>query len=136
MDVVSRRLELLKLEGLGLSQAEIVKQLSQNTKCSKRTIYNDFETRASWQPSLQGLTKLEDVLLKTINRNDQIYRQASMRVLSSSNELAQLGALNIMLKANSKQLEMAVLPEMLSRLKALEDKARKGVFVQDRKSVV
>ncbi len=28
-DVVSRRLELLKLEGLGLTQAEIVKQLSQ-----------------------------------------------------------------------------------------------------------
>ena len=28
MDAVSRRLELLKLEGLGFSQAEIVKELS------------------------------------------------------------------------------------------------------------
>lgn len=121
---------MLKLEGLGLSQTEIVKQLSQNAKCSERTIYNDIETRGIWQPTLQGLTRPEDVVLKAVNRNDQIYRQASIRVLSSSNELAQLGALNIMLKANSKHLEMAVLPEMLSRLKALEDKARKGVFVK------
>jgi integrase len=30
VNVVSRRLELLKLEGLGFSQAEIVKELSQN----------------------------------------------------------------------------------------------------------
>ena len=32
--MVSRRLELLKLEGLGFSQAEIVKELSQNRGCS------------------------------------------------------------------------------------------------------
>ena len=42
MDVVSRRLELLKLEGLGFSQAEIVKGLSQKCACSRRTVYNDF----------------------------------------------------------------------------------------------
>ena len=37
MDVVSRRLELLKLEGLGFSQAEIVNELSQ-TACAKRAV--------------------------------------------------------------------------------------------------
>ena len=43
MDAVFRRLELLKLEGLGFSQAEIVKELSMKCACSRRTVYNDFE---------------------------------------------------------------------------------------------
>jgi len=33
MDGMSRHLELLKLEGFGLSQAEIVNQLSQKADC-------------------------------------------------------------------------------------------------------
>jgi hypothetical protein len=44
-------------------------------------------------------------------------------------ELAQLGALNTMLKANSLLFETAVLPELMGRLRVLEEKASKGVFV-------
>ena len=128
MDAASRRLELLKLEGLGFSQMEIVKELSVKCTCSKRTIYSDFETRAGWQSSLQSGLKPNEVLLKVINRYEQIYRQASMRFLSSSNELARMAALNIMLKTNSLLFETAVLPELMGRLRALEDKAAKGGF--------
>jgi len=92
-------------------------------------VYSDFESRESWQPSLQSVVDSEGVLLKVINRYEQIYRQASMRLLTSSNELAQIGALNTMLKANSLLFETAVLPELIGRLKVLEDKAAKGVFV-------
>ena len=129
MDLASRRLELLKLEGLGFSQAEVVKELSVKCGCSERTVYSDFETRQNWQPILQSVFKPEVLLLKIVNRYEQIYRQASMRLLTSSNELAQLGALNTMLKANSLLFETAVLPEVIGRLKVLEDKASKGVFV-------
>ena len=129
MDVISRRLELLKLEGLGLTQIEIVKQLSQKAGCAQRTVYNDFETRAVWQPILQSVIKPEDVLLKITNRYEQIYRQASLRVLSSSNPLAQLGALNTMAKVNSLMFETLVLPDLLGRLRVLEQKAARGVFV-------
>ena len=52
-----------------------------------------------------------------------------MRFLTASNELAKLGALNIMAKANSLVCETAVLPEVLGRLKELENKAKRGVFV-------
>jgi len=127
--VVSRRLELLKLEGLGFSQAEIVKELSQKLGCSERTVYYDFESRADWQPIIQSVINPETVLLKVVNRYEQIYRQASIRLLTGSNELAQLGALNAMLKANTLLYETAVLPEVLGRLKALEEKAKRGVFV-------
>jgi hypothetical protein len=129
LDVDARRLELLKLEGLGFSQAEIVKELSVKSACSERAVYSDFETRESWQPSLQSAINSEGILFKVVNRYEQIYRQASMKLLTSSNELAQLGALNTMLKANSLLYETAVLPELIGRLKVLEDKAKRGVFV-------
>jgi hypothetical protein len=120
---------LLKLEGLGFSQAEIVKELSRKCECTERTVYYDFETRAAWQPLVQSVTKPEAILLKIVNRYEQIYRQASMRLLTSSGELAQLGALNVMLKANSLLFETAVLPDLMNRLKGLEEKAKRGVFV-------
>ena len=129
MDASSRRLELLKLEGLGFSQMEIVKELSVKFACSHRSVYSDFETREGWQASLQSGLKPNEVLLKVINRYEQIYRQASMRFLTSSNELARIAALNIMLKTNALLFETAVLPELMSRLRSLEDKAAKGVFV-------
>ncbi len=129
MQTITRRLELLRLEGLGFSQAEIVSELSQKAGCSERTIYLDFETRARWQPALQSVLNCEDVMMKVVNRYEQIYRQASVRLLTSQNEFAQLGALNIMLKANTMLFQTAVLPELINRLQALEEKAKHGVFV-------
>lgn len=129
MDKVARRLELLKLEGLGFSQAEVVNELSQKLTCSKRVLYKDFESRDVWQPVLQSVVKPDKVLLKVLNRYEQIYRQASLRFITTSNELARMAALNIMLKANSLMCETAVLPEVLGRLRDLEDKAKRGVFV-------
>ena len=130
LEVAKRRLELLKLEGMGFSQAEIVEQLSKKNGCAPRTLYNDFETRANWQPILQSITKPDDVLFKITNRYEQIYRQASLRCLSSSNPIVQLGALNTMLKVNSMMYETLVLPDLVSRLRALEQKAANGVFVR------
>ncbi len=92
-------------------------------------MYYDFETRSAWQPTIQSVTNPEAVLLKVVNRYEQIYRQASMRLLTSPNELAQLGALNVMLKANALLFETAVLPDLMGRLKGLEEKAKRGVFV-------
>jgi hypothetical protein len=43
--------------------------------------------------------------------------------------LAQLGALNTIVKASSLLFETAVLPELMVRLNVLEDKAAKRVFV-------
>jgi transcriptional antiterminator len=127
---VKRRLDLLKLEGLGFSQPEIVTELSQKHGCSRRTVYRDFESRGRWQPELHGVENHAQILMRTVNRYEQIYREACVRLLTGTQELTQLGALNIMLKANSKICETTVLPDLLSRLKELEEKARKGVFVK------
>jgi hypothetical protein len=126
---VKRRLELLKLEGLGFSMPEIVTELSQKYGCSGRTVYRDFESRGRWQPELQNVKNHGQILMRTVNRYEQIYREASVRLLTGTQELTQLGALNIMLKVNSKIYEVAVLPDILGRLKELEEKAGKGVFV-------
>ena len=129
MTAVKRRLELLKLEGLGFSMPEIVTELSQKYGCSGRTVYRDFESRGQWQPELQNVKNHAQILMRTVNRYEQIYREASVRLLTGTQELTQLGALNIMLKVNSKIYETAVLPDILNRLKELEEKAGKGVFV-------
>jgi len=126
---VKRRLELLKLEGLGFSMPEIVTELSQKYECSGRTVYRDFESRGQWQPELQNVKNHTQILMRTVNRYEQIYREASVRLLTGTQEFTQLGALNIMLKVNSKIYEIAVLPGILNRLKELEEKAGKGVFV-------
>jgi hypothetical protein len=58
LDADSRRLELLKLEGLGFSQAEIVNELSQKSSCTKRAVYKDFETAVATTPEeIQQLGK-------------------------------------------------------------------------------
>jgi hypothetical protein len=77
VDAVSRRLELLRLEGLGFSQAEIVKELSVKCACSSCMVCKDFGTLASWQPIMQSVVDSRKVLLKVVNRYEQIYRQAS-----------------------------------------------------------
>jgi hypothetical protein len=128
-DQLSRRLELLRLEGLGFSQAEIVRELSQKFGCSKRQVYSDFETREVWQPILQNSSTREQTMSKAINRYEQIYRQASIKFLTTSQDTAKLKALNVMLKTNGLLLETAVLPAVLDRLKALEQKVARGVFV-------
>jgi hypothetical protein len=48
VDAVSRRLELLKLEGLGFSQAEIVNELSQKGACAKRAVV-ETEGAEKWR---------------------------------------------------------------------------------------
>jgi len=82
--VVKRRLELLKLEGLGSSQPEIVKELSQNFQCSEWTAYRDFESRDKWQLELQHLENRERILMKVDNRYEQIHRKASIKLLIGS----------------------------------------------------
>ena len=75
MDASSRRLELLKLEGLGFSQVEIVKELSVKCASSKRTVYSDFESREGWQASLQS-ARVDPLLVfkkYRLSENDELH---------------------------------------------------------------
>ena len=128
--VTERRLEALKLEGMGLSQPEIVKQLSQKFQVSARSVYRDFQLRSQWQPVLLQLKDQDKVIQKVINRYEQIYERAAFKHVTSQNENVQIGALKIMLDANSKICEAVVLSDVASRLKTLEAEAKKGVFVK------
>jgi hypothetical protein len=69
LDAAVRSLELLKLEVLGFSQVEIVKELSVKCACSKRTVYSDFESREGWQASLQSGIKPNEQALGIIEEN-------------------------------------------------------------------
>ena len=130
METVERRSELLRMEGLGLSVNEIVKELSVKAQVSERTVYKDFENRSFWQPTVQQYEGLERTYHKNLNRLEQIYRKASHVYLNADNDNAKVGALRLMLEIVTRLNEIHVLPNILNRLKDLEEKAKKGVFVE------
>ena len=103
-NTLARRLDLLKLEGDGLFQPEIVKQLSKQHACTPRTVYYDFQTKPKWQPYIQELIH---VYLRIINRHDQLYRRASLQYLQASTVKEKLMAINLMRSINSDLYEFA-----------------------------
>jgi len=123
--VAERRLEALKLEGLGLSQSEIVKQVSEKFQVSVRSVYRDFQLRSQWQPALLELKDRDRVLQKIVNRYEQVYERAAFKHVTSPNEAVQVGALKIMLEATAKLAETLVLPDLIGRLDELEEQAKK-----------
>jgi hypothetical protein len=72
--VLERRLDLLRLEGNGLSPSEIVNDLSQKYAVSAQSIYYDFETRYVWEPVFQEARR---TFLAVLNKHNQLYRKAS-----------------------------------------------------------
>ena len=125
METVVRRLDLLRMEGLGLNTREIVTELSEKYHCSPRTIWRDFADRCKWQPSLLHLKDNDKILEKIKNRYEQIYREASFMALQSPNENVRLGALHLKLRATEKMLEAVVIPDLLARLMKIEDEAKR-----------
>lgn len=106
LKTVRRRLDLLKMEGMGFSKPEIVTELAQKHSCSQRTLYRDFQSRGKWQPVLQDVEDQKLTLMKTVNCLEQLYRKASVKFLKTSNESVQLGCLKVMADIRLKIYEM------------------------------
>jgi len=60
-------------------------------------VYKDFETRSSWQPQLQAMTK---TLSKVCNRHEQLYRKAVVTYMQAKTDTARIAALNLMRQIN------------------------------------
>lgn len=119
-----RRLQLLKMEGLGFSQCEIVKEISAKYACTPRTVYNDFETRESWQPYTT-----KEAALTILNRFTQIYRNAALRSMTAEGENQRIGWTRVMLDSNKALAEYFVIPSVLKQLQDLEKRVEHGVFL-------
>jgi hypothetical protein len=78
LDMFDRTLELLKLEGLGFSQAKVVHEISQKIACSDRNIDNNFESQVEWQHFPQSAVKRHELLL-VVNHYEQIYYGSGVR---------------------------------------------------------
>ena len=120
-----RRLEVLKLEGMGFSQPEIVKEISVKYTCSPRTVYNDFETRETWQPYTT-----KEAALTILNRFTQIYRQAALQSMTAEGDSNRIGWTRVMLDANKALAEHFVVPSLLRQLEDLEKRAKQGIFIK------
>lgn len=123
MKVLERRLELLTMEGNGFSQSEIVKHLSVKYQCTERTLQYDFSKKPEWQPHIQQL-KEEQVLMKVLNRYDQVYRKAAFSALQAQAWQEKHSALRLMNDSNRKFYETA-LPDranLQGEMKLTQDK--------------
>lgn len=129
METIKRRLDLLRLEGLGFSQPDIVKHLTEQYGVSERLIYYDFERRTKWQPKIQDLKDSDNILMKIVNRYEQIYRNASRLYLTGSTENTQLGALSIMDRVTGHLAEAAVIPDLIARLARIEEQAKRKLRI-------
>lgn len=105
-ETLERRLDLLKLEGNGLLPAEITKELSEKYGVTRRTVQYDFKKKPEWQPRIE---ELEQVYLKIINRNDQLYRKASFQYsqVYKDDHKTSILVLNLMRNLNRDMYEFA-----------------------------
>ena len=92
-----RRLKLLTQEGLGLSKPEIVKLLTAEFDVSRKTIYNDYNTKPQWQ---NELLEMKNQAEKNLNRHEQIYRKAVYLYTTATTMKQKLAALNLMRVVN------------------------------------
>ncbi len=119
-----RRLQVLKLEGLGFTRPEIVKEITLKYTCSPRTVYHDFETRETWQPYTT-----KEAALTILNRFNQIYRHAAFQRLQAEGDSNRIGWTKVMLDANKALAHYFVIPSILRQLEDLEKRAKQGVFL-------
>lgn len=103
--LIERRLEFLKLEGMGFSLCEIVKSLSKKYRKSERMIYYDAETRGTWQPVLNQLFDLDKARLIVMNRYETIYREAAF-LLKLGDTPNKPSALRIMLDTTKALMDL------------------------------
>lgn len=124
-NVLERRVELLKMEGLGVSRPDIVKQLSQKYDVSPRMVNYGFQRRTGWQGLIQEISNPERLLLKIVNRHEQIYQRAAFMHLSADNDNAKIGALRVMLEANKSLAETTILSGIMKDLDGIKQHLEK-----------
>ena len=117
---MDRRLDILKMEGNGSNRVEIVRHLSEKYDVTRRTLYYDFEKRGKWQPAIGQYADRKKLVLRLLNRYEQIYRMAAFKHMQSSHDNIQLGALKVMLEANDRLFEKLVLTELSSEVEKIQ----------------
>ena len=117
---MDRRLDILRMEGNGFNRAEIVQHLSEKYDVTRRTLYYDFEKRGEWQPDVAQYTDRNALVLRLLNRYEQIYRMAAFKYMQSSHDNIQLGALKVMLEANDRLFEKSVLRELTVEVEKIQ----------------
>ena len=124
---LERRLELLKLEGNGLSPIEIVQDLSVKFGCVRGTIYNDFATKPHWQYILKDEVSAEKNLPPLPLGEGQTLKPSqtlSSFVISIPQQLPEQGQ-------NSSDAEVqSARSEFVVALQKLIDNAKKGALTR------
>ena len=96
---VAIRTELLKKQGEGFSNPEIVKHLKATFDITKAGVYYHLNSKDKW---IDEYSKVfgKDLGATIRQRFDHVYREASFRYLQSREDNARIGFLKVMLETN------------------------------------
>jgi hypothetical protein len=119
VNTFERRCEVLKLEGMGVPNSEIVSTLSKKYEVSLQSVRRDIRNRAKWQPTLTDSNPEKD-LLRAVNRLEWNYREAAFLFKTTTNENTKLGALSQMRENVKAIAELKGLNLLLARPEAEE----------------
>lgn len=133
--LMERRLEFLKLEGLGFSLCEIVKQLSKKYRRTERMIYYDAETRGTWQPLFCQLFDLDKARLIVLNRYETVYREAAF-MLKMGDPRDKPAALKIMLDATKNTVNLLGLTSLQDEQNLLNTKLERKAELEQLNELV
>ena len=108
MDLLERRQKMVKRRAVGVSLAEVVKELALEYQVSHRALYHDWMIRKKWLKTLLEIGDPETFFLDLVSSHREIYRWASLEYLKGDNSNARIGALRLLRDLNKDFYEMIV----------------------------
>ena len=99
---------MVKRRAVGISLAEVVKELATEYQVSQRALYHDWMIRKKWLKILLEIGDPETFFLDLVSSHKEIYRWASLEYLKGDNSNARIGALRLLRDLNKDFHEMIV----------------------------
>jgi hypothetical protein len=90
-NLTERRMEILKMQGMGFNDHEITKELSQKYNVSRRAVQRDIQVQAEWSLVLSK-TDRKRLFAKYVAMYEQNYRNMAVIKVTTENESNRIGA--------------------------------------------
>lgn len=118
--IIERRLRMLDMLTSCTPLNTIVTDISREFRCSRRTVYNDYETRSTWMADILDLDNNPHFLGDIVNRHRTLIWNAVNLYTTSQNDSVRIAALKMARNLNLDLFKMIVPSDIEKRLTELE----------------
>ena len=118
--ILERRLRMLDMLTSCTPLNTIVTVISREFRCSRRTVYNDYETRSTWMADTLQLDNDPHFFADILNRHRTLIRNAMNLYSTSQNDSVRIAALKLSRNLNLDLFKMIIPSHIEKRLTELE----------------